>query len=420
MLPRTASEQYRQQQAIAATTAAAVRRIWARMGTEFDASWEQISGQVLAAVQTGRASAVRVALPYTGAVLAETGDAAPGVGSVVGAAFLTSAPDGRGLDTLYGEAVVNAKTAVKGGLAPEAALSQAGRWMTMATLTVMADTRRMVYQADMIQRPTLQGYVRMLNGPSCSRCIILAGRFYRWNEGFQRHPRCDCTHIAASENVAGDLRTDPYATFESMSQAEQESVFGRSEARAIREGADIYKVTNQSVRKLATANSRIDQIYRTAGTRTNAVRMLREQGFIRERGQVTIPLAPGVRTDAQILAAGRGRGSVLINGQRVTTARAARFDAAQTGARNPLQRSTMTAAERRLYDASYRLNYATRTGTVPRSIGPNTADRGTRPIPATPERLAELRRDLQREIRVLDQVGTPQSVRNLARTLGLI
>jgi hypothetical protein len=419
MLPEASSSQYTAQQAVTGTTAGAVAKLWRRMGDEFDTSWQSIRPQLLDVVQAGRAAAVAVAAPYTASVLKETGQADDAVGSLNLAAFTRTAPDGRDIGTLYDQSVIKAKTAVASGMTTEAALALAGRWMTMATLTTLADTRRMVYQADMIQRPTLTGFTRMLNPPSCNRCIILAGKWFRWNEGFQRHPSCDCIHVPASENVAGDIRTDPYAMFKSMSPDEQERVFGRSEARAIREGADIYKATNQSVRKLKTANSAIDNIYRNAGTRTNAIRMLREQGFILERGQVVVPLSPGVRTDAQILAAGRGRGAVTLAGQTVTTDRAARFDAAQSGQRDPLRRSTMTAAERRLYDANYRLQYALRTGTIPRSIGPSSADRYANPIPATPAKIAELREALNVQLGLLNKASTPDSVRRLARLLGL-
>lgn len=419
MLPATARDQYRLQQGIAATTTAAVGKIWRGLGDDFDTSYERIGPQLLNVVEKGRAAAVAQAIPYTGALLAETGQRAEPVGTLSPAAFLAAAPDGRDMESLYGQSVIRAKAAVAGGATSGEALAQSGRWLTMVTLTTLADTRRMVYQADMISRPAITGYTRMLNPPSCDRCIILAGRWYRWNEGFQRHPRCDCQHIPAVENVPGDARTDPYAAFEQMTPQQQEQVFGRSEARAIREGADIFKVVNQKTRKMATARSPIDDIYRTAGTRTNAVRMLRERGFILERGQVARPLAPGVRTDAQILAAGRGRGAVTIGGQRVTTGRAARFDAAATGQRDVLNRSTMTAAERRLYDANYRLEYALRTGNVPRSIGPSSADRFAAPIPATPERIAELRASLRNELSVLNRTSTPESVRRLARALGL-
>lgn len=419
MLLASAADQYRMQQGIAATTTAAVARIWRGLGDDFDASYERIGPQLLNVVEKGRAAAVAQAIPYTGAVLRETGQRADPVGELAPAAFLAAAPDGRDMESLYGQSVIRAKTAVAGGATTGEALAQSGRWLTMVTLTTLADTRRMVYQADIIRRPAITGYTRMLNPPSCDRCIVLAGRWYRWNEGFQRHPRCDCQHIPAVENVPGDARTDPYRAFEEMSPEQQEAVFGRSEARAIREGADIFKVVNQRTRKMTTARSAIDDIYRTAGTRTNAVRMLRERGFILERGQVARPLAPGVRTDAQILAAGRGRGAVTIGGQRVTTGRAARFDAAATGQRDVLNRSTMTAAERRLYDANYRLEYALRTGNVPRAIGPSSADRFANPIPATPERIAELRAALRNELAVLDRTSTPESVRRLARALGL-
>ena len=110
---------------------------------------------------------------------------------------------------------------------------------------------------------------------------------------------------------------------------------------------------------------------------------------------------------------------VTIGGQTVTTNRAAKFDAAASGQRDPLRRSTMTAAERRLYDAHYRLDYALRTGTMPRSIGPSTADIHANTIPATPEKIARLREELRLQVAVLNKRGTPDSVRRLARLLGL-
>lgn len=419
MLPEASSSQYTAQQSVTGTTAGAVSKLWRRMGDEFDASWQSIRPDLLNVVQVGRAAAVAVAAPYTARVLKETGQADDPVGSLNLTAFTDTAPDGRDIGSLYDQSVIKVKKAVASGMTSEASLAMVGRWMTMVTLTTLADTRRMVYEADIIQRPTLTGFSRMLNPPSCNRCIILAGKWFRWNEGFQRHPECDCIHVPASENVAGDIRTDPYAMFESMSPAEQERTFGRSEARAIREGSDIYRVTNQSVRKLPTANSRIDDIYRNAGTRSNAIRMLREQGFITDRGQIVVPLSPGVRTGAQNLAAGRGQGVVRVGGQTVTTGRASKFDAAQSGQRDPLVRSTMTAAERRLYDAHYRLDYALRTGTVPRSIGASSADLYSNAIPASQAKIAELRESLNVQLGILDKSSTPDSVRRLARALGL-
>ena len=371
---------------------------------------------------------MRKSLGYVEGVLEETGQAAAPTGVLVPARFLATAPDGRDVGTLLDQPAIRARSAIRDGATVDSALAEAENLLTAMSLTVMADTRREVYQADIGQRPTLTGYVRMLNPPSCERCVILAGKWFRWNEGFRRHPRCDCQHIPSSENVGGDLRTDPYEYFNSLSEKAQDRLFGGSEARAIRDGGDIYRVTNTRMRGLGTASSArrygtpsrftVDDIYRMAGTRTRAIEMMRAEGYIRDRGQVAIAMSPGVRTDAQILAAGRGQGTYRIGGRTVTTARAQRYDAAATGARNPLDRATMTAAERRLYDSAYRLQYARTNGFVPRSIGANSADvaSGARGVVATPDRLDELRDALDRQI---SRIPSGSSLERLYRALDL-
>lgn len=88
------------------------------------------------------------------------------------------------------------------------------------------------------------GWIRMLNPPSCSRCAILAGKFYRHNQGFARHPKCDCRHIPAAEDTGRDLRTDPDLYFRSLTTAEQHRIFTKAGAEAIRLGADVGQVVN--------------------------------------------------------------------------------------------------------------------------------------------------------------------------------
>lgn len=389
--------------------------------------WSALRETALTTLQTGRAAAVTTATGYIGAVLAETNQHAEPVGELNPARFLATMPDGRDPAGFVDVPVQWAREGITGGLTVPAALAQAGNMLTAVTLTVLADTRRDVYGADIAQRPTVTGYTRMLNPPSCARCVILAGKWFRWNEGFLRHPRCDCQHVPAAENIAGDLRTDPYEYFESLTAQQQEKVFGRIEVRAIRDGADIYRVVNIRRRGLATAAGArrygtphrltLDDIYRVAGTRTNAIRLMRQEGYITERGQRVIARSPGVRTDAEILAAGRGRNTYRVGAEMVTPARASRFDAARSGTRDPLNRATMTAAERRLYDANYRLEFARRTGQMPLSIGMNSADahlgpdagRGVADIPA-------LQRALAAE---LAGVRAGSSLDRLARALGL-
>lgn len=131
--------------------------------------------------------------------------------------------------------------------------------------TFVADAGRQARATQIAATPSATGYARMLNPPSCSRCVILAGREYKWDAGFERHPQCDCVQIPSSEALVGDLTTDPMAYFESLpTRAEledqypdltpaerraaglvsQEDVFTVAGAEALRLGADMNQVVN--------------------------------------------------------------------------------------------------------------------------------------------------------------------------------
>lgn len=290
MIPQAAQTQYRTQQRVSAATASSVLKLWRRLGADFSSEWVEVRPRLLQAWQAGRVVAVKRAMPYTAAVLVETGQVAPAEGRLNPDRFVVTAPDGRPMWSLADEYVIAAKVAVAGGASSAEALQQAGVKLTSAVLTTMADTRRQVYQADIIQRPKLSGYARMLNPPSCSRCIVLAGKHYRWNQGFLRHPRCDCMHIPASESIAGEFRVDPRAYFDSLSKAEQDRAFTIDGAKAIRDGADISRVENVRMRGLSTETSHrksgtpyrltVNDIYGAAGTRADAIRLLRMEGYI--------------------------------------------------------------------------------------------------------------------------------------------
>ena len=130
------------------------------------------------------------------------------------------------------------------------------------------------------------GHVRYLSPPSCSRCAILAGRFYRHSTGFQRHPGCDCVMVATTSTAAPDLVADP------TDLLREGKVTGLSKAdlRALDDGADLGRVVNvrskkagltESGRVLARAGKLTPEgIYRLASSQTEAVAMLRRFGYI--------------------------------------------------------------------------------------------------------------------------------------------
>lgn len=88
------------------------------------------------------------------------------------------------------------------------------------------------------------GYVRMASLGCCARCSVLAGRYYAWNAGFLRHPHCRCVHIPAQESMADTFATDPYEAFDALSAAEQDRIYTKAGAEAIRNGADMNQVVN--------------------------------------------------------------------------------------------------------------------------------------------------------------------------------
>lgn len=110
--------------------------------------------------------------------------------------------------------------------------------------TALNDTARGAVQAGMQARPAVTGYIRMLRGTSCARCAILAGRRYKSAVAFQRHKRCDCIHIPAAENADDDWATDPDAYFRSLTTDQQDRLFTKAGAEAIRLGADMNQVVN--------------------------------------------------------------------------------------------------------------------------------------------------------------------------------
>lgn len=129
------------------------------------------------------------------------------------------------------------------------------------------------------------GHIRTLTAPSCSRCAILAGRFYRWSDGFQRHPKCDCTMIPGTASAG---LYDPRRAFERGEMTD----LTKAQVKAVEAGADIGRVVNtRSGMQVASfagrtsrgRNARLspEAIYNVSGNdRAEAIRLLRANGYL--------------------------------------------------------------------------------------------------------------------------------------------
>lgn len=384
-IPDAAVEHYRTEQRIQLLTMEAARRAWRRIHPDFIAeSWAEQLTSFLPVLVLAQQRAAFEGGTYSAMTLADQGEYVVPTEFTNPAAFGGYASDGRDLDALLQQPVVATKTLIGGGATTDAALAYGMERLSRIAVTQVADAGRQAAGVDIAARPGV-GYTRMVSAGACSRCIVLAGRFYRWNKGFLRHPRCLCKHVATNvadraEAHANGLIDDPYEAFSKMSAAEQDRAFGVANAQAISDGADISQVVNS--RRGMTANG----LFTTEGTtrRGNAaltlkpgqrrltpegiyeqaerfgkdrdwtLDRLREHGYLLPKGQVPTGALRG-----QV----EGFGQLGGGGQR-RAAREAIEEARRSGVRDPNNRYTMTAAERRLYDARRRYETAL-SGTSP-------------------------------------------------------
>lgn len=222
-------------------------------GRNWERAWrDDVGPRVIDAVTTGQEAVVASAEAYVASVLVEQGIEAATPTSLDVSAFVGVTGDGREVaSAMYGGVITAAKAQYKPEMADlpparvaDSALAEAEARIEQMATTILADAMRAAETAAVAERPWVDGYVRMIEPGACNRCVILAGRFYLYNDGFDRHPDCRCKHIPAMENDAESLLTNPNRYFDSLTPAEQNRVFTPAGAEAVRLGADISQVVN--------------------------------------------------------------------------------------------------------------------------------------------------------------------------------
>lgn len=248
---RAAQQRYAAQRALSVTTLRELERLWLLLDlASLDASFQAVASPMLQRIVAAQLVSASVASRYVSSALDEQGIAADPVATVAPRAFAGTASDGRPLGSLLFEPLITVKAALGQGLTGPDSLSRGLVSLLRIGATQVADAGRGAESVSIAARPQVEGFVRMLNLPSCARCTVLAGRFYRWNSGFQRHPMCDCLHIPASEETGQDLRTSPRDAIRScrvrgLSQADMKAI--------VEDGADVGQVINAH-RGMATAD----------------------------------------------------------------------------------------------------------------------------------------------------------------------
>lgn len=308
MLPGTlpvVDEHYRQMRRLEATAMALLRKAWAKVDPErIEESWDRAAVTVMPAFTKLQTDAAAAGATYSTAALIAQGIQVRSEAVVQPAAFAGWASDGRPLETLL-QVPADIASSV---LARESALDVGRASLDRIARTQIGDAGRVAAGVSVATRPRV-GWVRRITPPTCDRCLVLAGRFYRWSDGFDRHPHDDCISVPSHEERSGDLRTDPDAYFKSLSTEDQDKLLGKANAQAVRDGADMNQVVNAQrgmsttadgiktttsgatskglagqrlgARRGRTATRLVpESIYRLASDRADALRLLKLHGYV--------------------------------------------------------------------------------------------------------------------------------------------
>lgn len=196
--------------------------------------------QMLAVLMNGQRQAADIGADYMDASADALGVSQ---GPLVNrSAFVGVASDGRDLTGLLTDPFVGFLTALaRGAQHPLAKSVTAGAYDRIA-VTQLHDAARESGQVGLVVNTEIRGYTRFVEPGACGRCVVLAGRFYRWNDGFKRHPKCRCANVPST-------RSNPHAQsarelFDAMSVEQQNASFTVDGAQAIRDGADPSRVIN--------------------------------------------------------------------------------------------------------------------------------------------------------------------------------
>lgn len=272
---------------------------WRRIGPRFDTGWSLVGPYIAAIVASAQRDVIDRASEFTPALLEDTGQTRylPTEFTPNAAALVGVTGNGYLVTESLSVATIRAKQAVADGHTAPQALTLAGSWLAQSSLMVLADTMRSTETLGQLSHRV--GYVRMVHGGACGRCVVQAGKWFRTNAGFLRHPRCRCTHIPASEDVGRSWQTNPDEYFHSLSQEQQIKLMGsKANAQAVIDGADINQIVNAYRKTSGMQFAQVQPIktvrgmkYTTEGATRRSLATQQQTG-LRRNGRVQQRLMP--------------------------------------------------------------------------------------------------------------------------------
>lgn len=202
--------------------------------------------EALALLAEGQARAAAAGTLYVARFVEASGQRNAEPMPLLPSAFAGATLDGRSLGRVLGVGALEARRRERLGEKPEQARDGAFLRVGRAASTELADAGREATAGAMLLDPHVDGYTRAVRLPACGRCLVLAGKRYKLDAGFARHPRCDCFQTPRLRS--SDPVPDAEKLFARMSEAEQAKAIGAEAARRVREGqVSLSTVVNRTV-----------------------------------------------------------------------------------------------------------------------------------------------------------------------------
>lgn len=250
----------------------AARHAWSRVDkNNIRGSWARVKQPLVNVLSDIQEQAVDAGLDANVDVMAETGQYSAPEALVDARAFSKFSSGGVLLDEWVDRPAIRALEFIKEGVGADEALDRVGSLFSSSVATNLADVIRQAQQADIAARKHM-GFIRCCNADACKWCIVLSGKIYRYNTGFERHMNCHCYHLPVNLDDVGsvmDIAPSPIELFNRMSESEQNKTFGITGARSIRAGADIGQIVN----------SKLDSTRITKSSRSYFALQLKDKGF---------------------------------------------------------------------------------------------------------------------------------------------
>ncbi|MFJ2007005.1 hypothetical protein [Streptomyces chartreusis] len=243
--PELGRDRYEQVTATIRAIIEQIQAVWQTLSAQ--SIEDDLMGEAGAAIATaaisGQASVADAAAAYIAAQMVAQAASPIADASLIVQAFTGAAPGGGPLESLLFLPAVGVRRRIAAGMTPDEAMIGGLVDMSRYVSTAIADSARTADQVAMATNRSCVAYVRVVQLPACSRCILLSGQMYSRSEGFLRHPNCDCQTLPLAEDEWPDVPT-PRQLFDRLDKEQQQRVFTVDGARAIRAGGDVGQVVN--------------------------------------------------------------------------------------------------------------------------------------------------------------------------------